>query len=208
MLTALNNLEIFFHDTSPFPMLIKVGLIHAQFETIHPFLDGNGRMGRLMITFLLCQEGILQRPLLYLSHYFKKHRAEYYKRLQATRDRGDLEGWLKFFLSGIYEVAQEATATARQIVQLREEHRNLVTTSLGRNASNGLKLLEALYFRPIISVTAAEKITQLTYANANKLVDQFINLGLLKETTGRRRHRRFDYVPYLALIKIGVDVDL
>jgi Fic family protein len=208
MLTALNNLEIFFHDTSPFPMLIKVGLIHAQFETIHPFLDGNGRMGRLMITFLLCQEGILQWPWLYLSHYFKKHRAEYYERLQATRDRGDLEGWLKFFLSGIYEVAQEATATARQIVQLREEHRNLVTTSLGRNASNGLKLLEALYFRPIISVTAAEKITQLTYANANKLVDQFINLGLLKETTGRRRHRRFDYVPYLALIKIGVDVDL
>ncbi len=201
MQTALDNLERFLHDPTPLPILIKLGLIHAQFETIHPFLDGNGRMGRLLITFLLCKEGILQRPLLYLSHYFKRHRTEYYDRLQATRDEGDLEGWLKFFLKGIHEVAQEATATARKIVQLREEHRNLLATSLGRNASKGLILLEDLYLRPIITVNKAAEITQLRFSNANKLVDQFIGLGLLRETTGRKRHRRFVYEPYLSLFK-------
>ncbi len=208
MLAALNNLEKFFHDPSPLPMLIKVGLIHAQFETIHPFLDGNGRMGRLLITFLLCQEGILQRPLLYLSHYFKRHRTEYYERLQATRDHGDLEGWLKFFLTGVYEVAQEATATARCIVNLREEHRDLIGASLGRNASKGLMLLEALYFRPIISVKVAAEIAHLTYSNANVLVRKFSSQGLLKEMTGQKRDRRFIYEPYLALFKDAVEVDL
>lgn len=208
MLAALSNLEKFFYDTSPLPMLIKVGLIHSQFETIHPFLDGNGRMGRLLITFLLCKEGILQRPLLYLSHYFKEHRTEYYERLQATREQGDLEGWLKFFLGGVYEVAQEATSTARKIVQMREEHRHLIAASLGRSAGKGLTLLEALYFRPIISIEVAKDITKTAYSNANKLVEQFIGLGLLAETTGRKRHRRFVYEPYLALFRNGVDVEL
>ncbi|MGQ9921783.1 MAG: Fic family protein [Desulfobacca sp.] len=208
MLAALNNLEKFFYDTSPLPMLIKIGLIHSQFETIHPFLDGNGRMGRLLITFLLCKEGILQRPLLYLSHYFKEHRTEYYERLQATREQGDLEGWLKFFLGGVYEVAQEATSTARKIVQMREEHRHLIAASLGRSAGKGLTLLEALYFRPIISIEVAKEITKTAYSNANKLVEQFIGLGLLAETTGRKRHRRFVYEPYLALFRNGVDVEL
>ena len=108
MSEALNNLEKFFHDKKFMPLLIKVGLIHAQFETIHPFLDGNGRIGRLLITFLLCEKGILKLPLLYLSYYFKRYRSEYYDRLQAVRNRGDWEGWLKFFLRGVYEVAKEA----------------------------------------------------------------------------------------------------
>ena len=118
MIQALDNLEKFLHDSTPIPALLKVGLAHAQFETIHPFLDGNGRTGRLLITFLLCEQNILKRPLLYISHYFKKYRTEYYDRLQAVRDTGNWEGWLKFFLRGVYEVAQEASATARKIVNL------------------------------------------------------------------------------------------
>lgn len=115
---ALDNFEKFLHDTTSFPVLIHCGLAHAQFETIHPFIDGNGRIGRLLITFLLCQRGVLQRPLLYLSYYLKAHRAQYYDRLMAIRHDGDWEGWLKFFLRGVYEVSQAATATARAILNL------------------------------------------------------------------------------------------
>ena len=182
-------------------MLIKVGLIHAQFETIHPFLDGNGRVGRLLITFLLCEEGILKQPLLYLSYYFKRHRSEYYDRLQAIRDKGDWEGWLKFFLRGVYEVAQEATDTARKIVNLREAHRQLIAERLGRGAARAHSLLEKLYYRPFVSVDLVSEITGLTYPNANVLVRQFCDIGLLTEITGQKRYRRFSYGPYMTLFK-------
>jgi Fic family protein len=199
MKRALDELERFLHDQTPMPVLIKVGMAHAQFETIHPFLDGNGRVGRLLITFLLCENKILKRPLLYLSHYFKRNRAEYYDRLQAIRERGSWEAWLKFFLRGVSEVADEAAATARRIVTLREEHRNLVTVRLGRGTARALKLLESFYFRPIVSVHSIATDTGLSYANANTLVKQFVEIGLLKETTGQKRHRRFAYDPYLTL---------
>ena len=162
MLQSLDNLEKFLHSLQPMPTLIKVGLAHAQFETIHPFLDGNGRTGRLLITFLLCEQNILQRPLLYISYYFKKYRTEYYDCLQAVRDSGNWEGWLKFFLRGVYEVAQEAAATARKIVTLKEEHRQLVLNTMGRRSGNAIALLESLYFRPIFTVEHAEKITNLS----------------------------------------------
>ncbi len=131
---ALDSLEKFIHQQTDIPFLLQCGLIHAQFETIHPFLDGNGRIGRLLVTFLLCQRGSLQKPLLYLSAYFKAHRLEYYERLMAIRDRGDWEGWLKFFLKGVYEVSKTATETARAILNLRENHRQLIARSTG--ASN------------------------------------------------------------------------
>lgn len=201
MQESLGNLENFFHDRTPLPMLIKVGLIHAQFETIHPFTDGNGRLGRLLITFLLCEKGILKRPLLYLSYFFKRYRSEYYDRLQAIRDKGDWEGWLKFFLKGVYEVAQEATNTARQIVNSREGHRFLINHQLGRRSGKALVLLENLYFRPIISVDYVMEATKLTFSNANALVKQFCNFGLLREITGQRRNRLFSYAPYLAIFK-------
>jgi Fic family protein len=201
MKEALDNLEKFFHDKQPMPLLIRVGLIHAQFETIHPFLDGNGRIGRLLITFLLCEKGILKLPLLYLSYFFKRHRSEYYDRLQAIRDNGDWEGWLKFFLRGIHEVAKEATETARKIVNLRESHRTLIAEKLGRGASKALLVLEVLYFRPIISVHKVMEATKLTYANANRLVRDLCNLGLLLELTGQKRNRRFSYEPYLSLFR-------
>ena len=195
---ALDNFEKFLHDPETFPELIHCGLAHAQFETIHPFQDGNGRVGRLLITFLLCQRGILERPLLYLSLYLKQHRQEYYDRLMAIRNDGDWEGWLKFFLRGVSEVSQAATTTARSILDLREQHRQVLTNAAGVR-SNGLPLLDYLFEHPVITVRAAEKQLGCTFAAANKLVARFEELGLLKETTGWQRNRRFRYQPYLAL---------
>jgi Fic family protein len=201
MLQSLDNLEKFLHSPKPIPTLIKVGLAHAQFETIHPFLDGNGRTGRLLITFLLCEQNILQRPLLYISYYFKKYRSEYYDRLQAVRDSGNWEGWLKFFLRGVYEVAQEAAATARKIVNLKEEHRQLVLNTMGRKSGNAIALLESLYFRPIFNVEHAEEITSLSYPNANALIKALSDIGLVEEITGQKRNRAFSYAPYLAVFR-------
>lgn len=155
---ALDNLERFLHDETPMPALIKVGLAHAQFETIHPFLDGN----------------------------------------QGSRRPGRL---LKFFLRGVHAVAQEATATARQIVDLRETHRELITKRLNRGAGRALALLETLYERPVISVHRVQEVTDLTFANANTLVKQLSDLGLLQEITGKKRNRVFAYEPYLSLFK-------
>jgi Fic family protein len=146
----MTQFEKFLHNDDPMPALIKVGLAHAQFETIHPFLDGNGRVGRLLITFLLCEREILQKPVLYLSHYFRKQQTRYYDMLETVRERGDWEIWIKFFLQGVAEVAGEATETARRIVALRESHRALITERFGRVAANGLKVLETLYSLPIL----------------------------------------------------------
>lgn len=133
---ALSDLEHFLHVENPPPALVQVGLAHAQFETIHPFLDGNGRVGRLLITFLLTERKLLARPVLYLSHFFKRHRAEYYEHLQAVRDTGDWESWLAFFLRGVAEVSGEATQTAAAILRMREEFRVTITERLGRAAAN------------------------------------------------------------------------
>jgi Fic family protein len=197
MLLCLDNLEKFLHSPQPMPTLIKVGLAHAQFETIHPFLDGNGRTGRLLITFLLCEQNILQRPLLYISYYFKKYRSEYYDRLQAVRESGNWEGWLKFFLRGVYEVAQEAALTARKIVNMKEEHRQLVLNNMGRRSGSAIALLESLYFKPIFNVEHAEAVTNLSYPNANSLIKDLCNVGILREITGQKRNRAFSYAPYL-----------
>lgn len=201
MLQALDNLEKFLHSPQPIPTLIKIGLAHAQFETIHPFLDGNGRIGRLLVTFLLCEGNVLRRPLLYISYYFKKHRSEYYDRLQAIRNSGKWEDWLKFFLCGVSEVAQEAAATARKIVNLKEEHRQLVLNKMGRRSGNAITLLESLYFRPIFTVEQAATTTNLSYPNANTLIKELRDIGLLQEVTGQKRNRAFSYAPYLAVFQ-------
>jgi cell filamentation protein, protein adenylyltransferase len=142
--TALGDLERFLHASDELPPLVKIALAHVQFETIHPFLDGNGRVGRLLITFLLSERGVLHKPVLYLSHYFKQYRQSYYEHLQAVRDRGAWEAWLAFFLRGVTEVAGEAAETARRVLQLRELHRAAITAQLGRAAGNGHKVLESL----------------------------------------------------------------
>ncbi len=196
---ALSDLEKFLHTDSNLPLLVKIGLAHAQFETIHPFLDGNGRVGRLLITFLLCEREVLQKPVLYLSYYFKKHRNEYNKLLQAVHDTGDWEGWLDFFLRGVIEVSDQATETARKIVALRELHLQAIIDHLPRTIANGYRMLEYLYAHPIISVSEAQELLGGSYQAANELANNLAEMGILQEFTGQARHRRFRYVDYIAL---------
>ncbi|MBA3890013.1 MAG: Fic family protein [Gemmatimonadaceae bacterium] len=196
---ALGELERFIHAEDDLPVLVKIGLAHAQFETIHPFLDGNGRVGRLLIALLLAERGVLLRPVLYLSHYFRQHRSAYYEALQATRDSGDWEGWITFFLRAVGEVAVEATGTARAIVDLRERHRLAIGNDLGRSAASGLRVLESLYRRPIVSVADVRAVTGTTYQAANDVVARLEGIGVLHEITGQVRHRRFRYDDYVDL---------
>jgi Fic family protein len=196
---ALSELEKFLHGQDDLPLLIKIGLAHAQFETIHPFLDGNGRIGRLLITFLLCENGVLHKPVLYLSHYFKRHRQTYYDLLQAIRDKGAWEEWLQFFLRGVAAVSVQATETSRRILTLREMHRNLITDNLGYAAGNGHRVLERLYERPIMSVNEVRELTGTTYPAANQLVERLVKINVLAEITGQARHRRFRYDAYVQL---------
>jgi Fic family protein len=196
---ALDNFERFLHSDRRAPLLMDAGLAHAQFETIHPFLDGNGRVGRLLITFLLVHGGALQRPLLYLSYYFKLRRAEYYDRLMAVRLDGDWEGWLRFFLRGVSETATEARVTAQQIFDLREEHRQLVLDQ--SIAPNGLNLLALLFRRPLINVALVARELDVSFQTANVLVGRFDELDLLQEITGARRGRIFRYEPYVRLFR-------
>ena len=196
---AIADLERFLHAESRLPLLVRIGLAHAQFETIHPFLDGNGRLGRLLITFLLCEKDVLQKPVLYLSWYFKRHRDRYYDALQAVRDAGDWEGWLEFFLQGVFEVSQQATQTARRIQELRETHRQQVIDAFGRSAGNGQRVLDYLFEHPIVAVKDVQGLTGTTYPAANALVGQFEANGILQEATGRKRNRRFRYDEYIRL---------
>lgn len=198
---ALADLERFLHAADAPPPLAQVGLAHAQFETIHPFLDGNGRVGRLLITFLLTEKKLLARPVLYLSHYFKRHRAEYYDCLQAVRDTGDWEGWLEFFLRGVVDVSREATATAAAILRMREDLRARITEKLGRAAANGHRIMDRLFDHPIVSVARVRQWLGVTPAAANNLVRRLADIGLLREITGYARNRRFRFDPYLKLFE-------
>jgi len=196
---ALRDLERFFHEDQHLPILIKVGLIHAQFETIHPFLDGNGRVGRLLITLMLSERGILHRPLLYLSTYLKHHQQAYYENLQAVHDLGDWEGWLMFFLNGVAETGNAAAETAKAIVRLREQHRALIVEQLGRGAASGLTVLEALYALPMISIKQVSETAQVEVPAANKLVHKLEDMGILTEVTGNKRNQLFAYRDYMKL---------
>jgi len=198
---ALSDLERFLHASDPPPPLLQVGMAHAQFETIHPFLDGNGRLGRLLITFLLVEKRLLSHPVLYLSHYFKRYRAEYYDRLQAVRDAGDWEGWLDFFLQGVTKVSQQATETAALILRMREEYRAKITEHLGRASANGHRIMDKLFDHPIITVARVREWIGITAAGANQLVRRLVEIGLLREITGYARNRRFRFDPYLKLFE-------
>jgi Fic family protein len=178
-----------------------VGLAHAHFETVHPFLDGNGRIGRLLITFMLAHEKVLKEPILYLSVFFKHNRQEYYDRLQAVREKGDWEGWLAFFLEGLAVVSEEATATARRIVNLREEARGEISEKLGRRASSGLVLLEDLFRNPIVNVKRVSEVTRLSQPAANALTNSLEEIGVLRETTGKKTYRVFRFDKYLRLFE-------
>lgn len=197
----LSELEKFLHADSNLPLLVKIALAHAQFETIHPFLDGNGRLGRLLITFLLCERQVLEKPVLYLSWYFKRHRQDYYDHLQAIRDRGEWEKWIAFFLKAVDEVSQHATETVRGILTLRERHRELITRNLGRTAGNGHRLLEHLYQHPIVSAKNVRQVIDTSRPVASTLVARLVEQGILSEITGNARNRRYIYREYLNLFQ-------
>lgn len=195
LMDALGALEKFLHEgKSTVPLLIRCGLAHAQFETIHPFLDGNGRVGRMLITLILCEEQALSRPLLYLSVFLKGHRAEYYSHLTAIREHGRWEQWLKFFLLGVSQTARAATRTATDIVNMREAHRN----TLMKNPK-ALKLLDSLFQQPLVSPNRIAEIVGCTHPTAVKLARDLETRGWLREVTGYERNRLYRYQPYLEL---------
>ena len=198
MKEALHQFEKWLHADS-LPTLLHCGLAHAQFETIHPFLDGNGRVGRLLVTFLLCEREILSSPLLYLSLYLKFHRAEYYERLGAVRG-GNWEGWLKFFLRGVAEVSLSATRTARGILELRERGRRQVL-SQGGNLEMSNRLFDFLFEQPVVTVSLIEKHLGCVYQTAANLVAnlQKPEVAFLEQIGDARRNRRYRFAPYLAL---------
>ncbi len=181
--------------------LLRAGVVHSQFETIHPFLDGNGRIGRLLVALLLLKCRALRRPVLYLSYFFLKSRDEYTRRLQRVRDDGDWEGWLEFFFRGVRDTSIQATETARAILALRTTHESLIGDKLGKRSGGGHRLLSQLYQQPVISVKEVAKVIGTTYPPANELVDQFVNLGLLAEVTGQKRNRFFRYQPYIDILR-------
>jgi Fic family protein len=205
LVECLDAFERFLHaDHSGIPLLVKAAMAHVQFETIHPFLDGNGRLGRLLITFLLCAAGVLREPILYLSLYFKAHRKRYYELLQNVRDTGDWESWITFFLEGVVETAAQATQTARQLNALFEIDGEKVAR-LGRPAASTSRVHELLQKRPLLSIPAATKELALSEPTVAKAMQHLVSLGIVREVTGKRRRRVFAYVRYLDILGEGTE---
>jgi len=202
---CMGALEKFLHDESnPYPSLIKAALAHVQFETIHPFLDGNGRIGRLLIAFILHHDGLLSQPLLYLSLYFKQHRTEYYHLLDLVRMDGDWEAWIDFFLEGVELTAANAVDTARRLLNLFEEDEQKIR-GVGRRASTALRVYQVFCKRPLITVNQVCERTRLSFPAVSKAVQELADLGVLREITGQRRNRVFAYDRYLTILNEGTE---
>src|SRR5690606_4226319 len=202
---AMGALERFLHDRSDgLPHLVRAGLAHVQFETIHPFLDGNGRVGRLLITLLLCHDGVLRDPLLYLSLYFKEHREEYYALLDLVRREGDWEAWLAFFLEGVRVTAQGAVETAQRLTAMFGDDRRRIEGQ-GRRAGSAIRVHDALKTRPILSLPQISRTTGLSFPAASSAMSLLTELGIARELTGKRRDRLFVYDGYLALLNEGTE---
>jgi Fic family protein len=203
VLDCMGALELFIHDTTPgMPTLIRAGLMHVQFESIHPFLDGNGRLGRLLISFLLCERGILREPLLYLSLYLKQHRERYYALLQEVRVRGAWEAWLEFFLAGIAETATQAVDTARRILDIFEEDRRLISAAF-RPVSAILRVHDHLRARPLTTIRETAKALSLSQPTITICLQKLESLGIVREITGQRRGRVYVYQRYLDVLSEG-----
>jgi len=198
-------LERFIHDEgAPYPTLVKAALAHVQFETLHPFLDGNGRIGRLLIAFILHHGAALSKPLLYLSLYFKQHRAEYYRLLDLVRLEGEWEAWLDFFLEGVENTASNAVQTAQRLLALFREDADRVQ-SLGRAAAGALRVFNALRERPLVTLNEVHRHTGLSFPTATKGMNALVELGLVRELTGQRRNRVFVYDRYLSILNEGIE---
>ncbi|WP_414682902.1 Fic family protein [Longimicrobium sp.] len=203
MMIALDNLERFIHDQPErTPPLLKAGLAHAQFETIHPFLDGNGRVGRLLITLLLCAEGALTQPFLYLSLYFREHRAKYYELLQRVRTDGDWESWMEFFLTGVAEVSAQATATTRALLARFEKDRERIL--IRRGSGSVLTLFEFLRGRVITTIPRAAKELNLTHPTVTTALRRLEDMEIVREITGRPRARVYVYQQQLDILNQGI----
>jgi Fic family protein len=202
---CLDALEHFMHESeSRLPALIKAGLLHVQFETIHPFLDGNGRIGRLLVTLYLCVNGVLRKPLLYLSLYLKTHRTDYYRLLQEVREHGAWEAWLDFFLAGVADTANQAFDAATQMVELFKEDRERITAESDR-AGSALRVHDLFQQHPFLTANQLVKRTGLSAPTVNAALADLERLGVIEEITGKKRGRVFSYRKYLAILSEGTD---
>jgi Fic family protein len=198
-------LERFLHDEqSDLPVIIRAAVAHVQFETIHPFLDGNGRVGRLLITLLMCDSGLLSKPLLYLSLYFKQHRSRYYELLDQVRRDGDWEAWIAFFLQGVRETADGAVTTARRLLDVFQVDREIIQKR-GRNAGSALRVHEVLQARPLATITEVAKRSGLSFVTAAKGLDLLVELGIAREITGMKRNRVYVYTEYIGVLNEGTE---
>jgi len=201
LMECLGPLELFLNETGgELPVLIRTALVHVQFETIHPFLDGNGRLGRLLITLMLWNAGVLGEPLLYLSLYFKLNRLEYYERLQRVRTHGDWEGWLVYFLRGVNETARQVYESARASLELFENDRKKILT-LGRLATTGLQLHEHLQAQPLTTIAQATEKTGVNRTSISRCLASLVDLGIVSELTGKHRYRTYAYTQYINMLK-------
>lgn len=206
VLECMGKLELFLHDQpEPTPVLLKAALAHVQFETIHPFLDGNGRLGRLLITLLLCEQEVLQEPMLYLSLYFKTHRQYYYELLNNVRLSGDWEAWLEFFAEAVVVVATQAVETARQLLDLSDQDRDKIS-SIGRAAGSTLQVHRALMANPIATSASLVEKTGITPATVNKALGHLERLGIVRELTSQKRNRLFSYAGYVEIMSRGTEL--
>ena len=202
---CMGALELFLHDIpTRIPVLIKAALAHVQFETIHPFLDGNGRLGRLLITLLLCAEKAMNEPLLYLSLYFKTHRQEYYDLLQKVRNEGDWESWLQFFMAGVKETSEQAIETAKRMVNIFDKDRQKIL-SVGKVAGSALRVHYAMQQKPILPIAKVSVMTGLTVPTVTSCLLALEKLGIVRELTGQRRRRLFGYDEYIRILNEGTE---
>lgn len=203
---TMGEFEKFLNDIpEKTPFLIKAALMHVQFETIHPFLDGNGRIGRLLITLLLCHEGVLRHPLLYLSLYLKQHRSQYFDLLMKVRLEGDWEAWLRFFVVGVREMAEGAVATARRLNDIGDEDRQKIR-DLGRRAGSALRIHQVFQSRPITNIPFLSKMTKISVPAVTGALEALQKEGIIKEVSGRKRNRLYAYEKYLDLMRKGTEV--
>jgi len=205
LIECLGTFEKFLHDhPARMPLLVKAGLAHVQFETIHPFLDGNGRLGRLLISLLLFNEGVLQQPILYLSLYLKQQRDEYYRLLQAVRTEGTWEEWLEFFIGGLRQTADQCVQTARSLAAMFQRDRDKIQR-LGKAAGSALRVYEVLKRRPIVSIGKAAAAANLSIPTVAKSLGHLETMGIVRETTQKSRGRRYVYGDYIALLNEGTE---
>jgi Fic family protein len=202
---CMSALERFLHaEDDAIPVLVRAGLAHVQFETIHPFLDGNGRVGRLLVALMLCHAGVLREPLLYLSLYLKQNRATYYELLDRVRRDGDWEAWLSFFLDGVHQTAEGAVSTTQQLSAMFKEDRNRIEKG-GRRAGSALRLHDAIKARPLLSLQEICRISGVSFPTASTAMDRLVELGIARELTGKRRNRLFVYDHYLTILNEGTE---